>query len=737
MMRTLRFLTPLLLVIAGCNAFYDITGQPRPGPGPDPGGGDSGKVGLSQFKSAAEFQEYFTAQVAADHRFGFRTDMEGGGQVLDAEPPMGADAAAPPSQSPGETSEAPPPAGGFSTTTTQEEGVQESDIIKNDGQYIYILSSTFSYLSSSYVAPGSLLRVVQADPGESLGELASLDLEGWGQDLYLLDDKVVALTRPSISVEGPMPLAAQMIAPPMYYQSRVQVNVIDVSDHANPTIVSTTWFEGDLSSSRMIGDVLHLVVVNYPEFFLPMMEFRGDAPVVTDVSVEEILPDYEVSDAGGGSVSGDTVSWPDFYYPIDADGYGMTTVISLNINAPADFRSVGVVGYPGNVYASTQALYLTDAGYDYFGDTRPMTDLYKFAFTDDGPVLAAVGSVPGRILNQYSMSEYADHLRVATTVDATGFSEGEMTSSSNNVYVLASEGAALNIVGRVENLAPGEQIYSARFSGPRGYLVTFQQTDPLFTLDLSDPTNPVVVGELQVPGFSTFIIEMDENHLLTVGRDALTDGGFVIPQAVQLSIFDISDFAHPQLLFPAERIGEPDAWSEALYNPKALTYFAAEDLVALPVEIVNYGWGVVDGSGGGAETPRPSEPDAPDIQIEPEPQTDTLPPPQDFRGLYVYRVTPEAGFEYVGRMSTAMGDDYYYSSFTRGVFMNGNVFAVTDLGVVGAPVTAVEPASWQVTFPLPPLPDSPVDIDTGGGVVSPLPETTPATETEGSAGSAG
>ena len=695
MVRLLGWITPVLVLVCGCDAFYDLTGLPRPD-----GPGETAKVGLKQFESATEFQQYFTAQVSAEHRYN-----RGGGAVTGGVEDLAFDAgtipspdaeAAPTAPSEGSGEDAAPPED-FSTTTTQEAGVQEADIIKNDGQTIYVLSD-------------STLRIVQADPGEALQELAAVELEGHGSDLYLLDDRVVALTRPSVSVGVPEPLVAQeWIAPPFHYQSRVQVTVIDVADRAAPTIESTSWFEGNLASSRMIGDVLHLVLANYPDFYAPVIAFRDGEVAVAEVSTDEILPDFMVDAVDGEPVGGNTVDWADFYYPLDPDGYGTTTVVSMDVNDPASFRSVGVLAHPGNIYASTAALYLTDSSYDVFGDVRQLTDIYKFAFTDDGPVLEAVGAVPGRILNQYSMSEYDGYLRVATTVDRRGFFGWDGSPSTNHVYVLADEADNLNIVGRAEDLAPGEEIYSARFSGPRGYLVTFEQIDPLFTIDLSNPADPRVVGKLKVPGFSTFIIEMDENHLLTIGRNALTDGGFVLPQGVQLSIFDISNFADPQLKF-TELIGTPDAWSEALHNPKALTYFAAGDLLAVPIEIYNYGFGMPETD---VAVERRDETDT--GEDEDEPVRDILPPPDEFRGVHVYRVTPEGGFDSLGRMSTAMDGDHYYSSFTRGVFMNDNVFAVTNHGVVGAPVAAVDTAPWQVSFPQSFPDEFPWDDEEGDG----------------------
>ena len=764
MMRTMRFLTPALLLLAGCSAFWDLTGLPNPADTTPPGGGttDTAKAGLKQFGSASEFQAYFTSQVAADRGNGL-SDSQG---TLDgtSNAPTAAD----------ESGATPGPAGsegggggtrdGHSDTTTQEEGVQESDIIKNDGQYIYVLTTSYNPISSVYTGPTSTLRIVQADPGASLAEVGGVDLDGYGQELYLFDNKVIALTVPTSFVEGPAVDGAETSAPPMYFQPRVLVTVIDVTDHAAPAVASSSWFEGNLSSSRMIDQVLHLVIVNYPDFFMPLMDIRGGIPVVQDnLEVTTILPKYEVTVAGQDPVSGNMTEATDVYYPVNPDGYGMTTVLSLDIADPAGFDAVGILAYPGNVYASTSALYLTNSDYMWFwGDstTEQTTDIYKFDFTTNGPALKAVGTVPGRVLNQYSMSEYEGYLRVATTVDATGWFEEQGAPSTNHVYVLGQDGENLNIVGRLENIAEGEMIYSARFSGPRGYLVTFEQTDPLFTMDLSNPTSPQMVGRLEVPGFSTFIIELDANHLLTIGQDAhTTEDGFTIPEGVQLSIFDISDFAHPQLLFAPEKIGEPDAWSEALYNPKALTYFAEQNLLALPIEIVNWNVEVVDG-GGATPVTEPNGPTtAPAVadagtnssdesevstngddgtddtstngDVEPVEPTDPT-QPEGFRGLYVYRVTTAGGFQFLGRINTEVSEDWWnYPSFTRGVFMNGNVFAVTDLSIGGAPVeTVTETPAWSVAFPNP-YPDIFVGEGDGGTTIAEprpadeVPSTTP------------
>ena len=289
------------------------------------------------------------------------------------------------------------------------------------------------------------------------------------------------------------------------------------------------------------------------------------------------------------------------------------------------------------------------------------TDIHKIALTDDGPSYVGSGKVPGRPLDQYSFSEFNGDLRVATTSNAFTF-DG---ASSNNVYVLRENAlnGSLSIVGQLEGIAPGERIFSARFVGDKGFLVTFVQIDPLFTIDLSDPTNPVVVGELKVPGFSTFILPISETELLTIGRDA-TEEGF--PLGVQLSVFDVSDFANPTLTDKVV-LGLNGSWSEALNNPKALTWLPSRRLVAIPVTLVEAGG--EDFLGG-----------------------------LSFSGLIVHHVSTDGQFTERGRISTQPPtvnefDFFPTVAFTRGVFLDDDVFAVTPERVRGAAVSNVNGAT--------------------------------------------
>jgi hypothetical protein len=338
---------------------------------------------------------------------------------------------------------------------------------------------------------------------------------------------------------------------------------------------------------------------------------------------------------------------------------------------------------------------------------------------------------------------------VATTVRPGGF----VSQPHNDVYVLEQQGDELVTVGSVEGIAPRETIQAARFIGDRGFVVTFESIDPIFTLDLSDPTQPALVGELEVPGFSTFIVPMDEDHLLTVGQ-YIPDGSAVFrPWSVQLSIFDVSDFAQPVLSHNLVIGEETGAYSEALYNPKAFTYFAQEGKIALPVSIyedVPYfvegiddvvdvlvepggdGAGMTDGgmtsgSSGSAGEPvddpgrdedgvNETEPNKPaddfdDADVSDDPVVEPSEPPVSidepyvrggFDGLIVLDVSAAGGFNELTRISTRFEDaGYYGGSFTRGVFVGPDVLAVTDVGIRGETLAVDDDVSFELLLGTP------------------------------------
>lgn len=341
---------------------------------------------------------------------------------------------------------------------------------------------------------------------------------------------------------------------------------------------------------------------------------------IESTTIEDWLPlAFEVR--GEARAVAPVVACERVHRPGERAGFGVTSVISLDLGAPdAPRQDPAVVTGAGVVYAGQGGLYVATPnhaglfrgvgveddvavgggtemppeasddedspgmgsrgmGLVVADDDREATQLHRFDIADaTAPArYVASGRVFGTPLNPFSLSEHQGHLRIATT--ERPLDEGETV---NHLFVLglgadADGDPALVVTGQITDLAPTEQIYAARFQGERGFLVTFRQVDPLFTLDLSDPTRPAVVGELKVPGFSTYLHPLGADHLIGVGQSA-DEGGRVT--GMQLSLFDVSDFARPALAH-AHPLGE--GWSDALYDHHAFTYWAPEALLMLPI----------------------------------------------------------------------------------------------------------------------------------------------------------
>ncbi len=720
---------------------------------------ETGSAQLKRFTSEQDLAKYLTDQVAKRNQrvqleTFFRGEVAFDAVSADGQGGAGGDVSLAPSAPGGETVAVNSASGdeSFSGTTIQEVGVDESDVVKTDGTNFYLISD-------------NKLRIIQATPPEAMAELASVDLEGYGQELYLLDNRVVALTQTfggfiiiddfnfqvdgSVSSEAQPPtqvddvdtslsvigIQGRMTSPdllptPSFERPKTFVTVIDITDPSSPAMVSKTIYDGSMSSSRMIDGTLHVVVSNFQSYYVDVFPELGRAGFNATVSDPNfVLPRFEQTIGDGPATEGPLVTWQELYRPTDPDGFGVVAVVSMDVAGDSSFKAVGVIAEPGLIYSSRKALYLTDTNYTFDNVQRETTDIYKFAYGDGAAKPVAVGTIKGRIINQYAMGEQDDNLRVASTLSATFGVTGQTAASSNSVYVLSDMEGALQTVGQLEGIASGETIQSARFLGSRGYLVTFRRVDPFFTLDLSDPTNPQMIGELKVPGFSTFIVPMDENHLLTVGQ-YIPEEGLFGPWGVQLSIFDVTDFANPTLSFQAIIGDQTGASSEALSNPKAFTYFAEQDLVALPISIFNgpvfldgpfIGDGVdggvdigvdigVGGGSGSSEGPVATVDDpvsAEPAQVASDPVNGgegvSLESPildQGFEGLVVFRATAEDGFEELGRVSTRFKTEgFFYSSYTRGIFIDDNVFAVTDRGVHGSDLADLSSIEYELYLP--------------------------------------
>ena len=362
------------------------------------------------------------------------------------------------------------------------------------------------------------------------------------------------------------------------------------------------------------GDDETIQVESYEEAYA-VLASEAYADQINKLTLDQMLPkvaEVTTNAAGEKTVEfGNLASCEKHYLPSVEAGMNLVSVLSVDMGAPAEPGTTAtVIGEGGQIYASANAIYIASnlwngwlGGVPGAMEDFEVTAIHKFDITTDGSeaVYAGTGKIAGSVLNQFSMSEFEGHLRIAHT--RRDWDTGE---SENRVSVLADNGEGqLETVGALEGLAPGEDIYSARFMGDKGYVVTFETVDPLFTIDLSEPTNPTLVGELKIPGFSTYIHPMGDDHLLTIGQHTVENewGGFWV-EGIQLTIFDVSDFANPK---QAHKIVlDNAAWSSAVYDSKAFTFHSDTGLLAIPLSA----WGDL-----GMDFPGMNEGSAPDAEI--------------------------------------------------------------------------------------------------------------------------
>lgn len=461
---------------------------------------------------------------------------------------------------------------GYSSTNVQEAGVDEPDVVKSDGK---VLVSVV----------GGRLHVVDVT-GDAPRVVGALDLPpSWGEPQLLLAGTRALVLSPAGS--SMMPFEARRVAglrgPEV---TTTQVHVVDLSAPSSPRIVSTVDLQGQLVAARMVDGVARVVVRSQPMlrgFTMPADDSaesrasaeRNNRDVVASSSVEDWVPSYAVVDGVSGATirGGRLASCADVFRQGDPAGAATVSVTSIDPRDPEPRGTASVVGGGDLVYATASNLYVTTSEWTDDGRVPATTRIHRFSIADAAAArYEGSGSVPGRLLDQFSMSESAGVLRVASTVDG-----GPGTASV--VTTLAVREGSLPELGSVGGLGHGEQIYAVRFLGDTGYVVTFRRTDPLYVVDLRDPAHPAVRGELKIPGYSAYLHPVGDGLLLGVGQDADPATGRV--SGGQVSLFDVSDPASPARLSTAALGG---GWSEIESDHHAFLWWPATGLAAVPVQ---------------------------------------------------------------------------------------------------------------------------------------------------------
>ncbi len=460
-----------------------------------------------------------------------------------------------------------------STTNVHEAGVDEPDLVKTDGERVVSIVD-------------GVLRVVDVATRKQTAAMRIED--GYPTQLLLAGDRALVMTSGGgvaydsgpVPRDEPPPPGKPMPSDTFPHGSRIVL--VDLTGAGK--VLGTLSVDGAYLDARQVGAVARVVVrsaprlrFTYPEFDQnPAAALLSNKEVVARSTTADWLPRYELF-TGAGTTSGQLTPCADVTHPAEYTATAMLTVLTFDLGEDLGTGDPVTIVADGNtVYGTGTSLYVADdhvahgmAGGPAGGDAR--TEVYQFDVSAPGkPVYVASGAVDGSLLNQYSLSEHEGYLRVATT----SFGGGESQSS---VTVLRRAGEVLERVGRVGGLGVGERIYAVRYFGDTAYVVTFRQTDPLYTVDLSDPRAPKVTGELKITGYSAYLHPAGDGRLIGVGQEADPDGRVT---GAQLSLFDTTDPAG------ARRLAQyhlPGGWTEVEGDPHAFLYWPDKGLVVLPV----------------------------------------------------------------------------------------------------------------------------------------------------------
>jgi len=437
----------------------------------------------------------------------------------------------------------------YSKTNIQVEGVDEADVVKTDGEYLYL-------------AMGDRLVIVKAYPAGEARILSQIEIDGTLRGLYINNNRLVLFVDEGQNYYYWKSEEDRNATPDS--EAGTSIRIYDVSDRENPVSKREVQVEGMYWNSRMINDYVYVVAHAYTaeqngEIELPTLYCDGEP---MEMKATEILHSPE----------------PDY-------SYMFTLIVAVNVQddaADPTYQSL-LLGAASNLYVSSTNIYVTfPTPWESYGireeSYAEKTSIHRLRIDGSEIEYEASGEVNGRVLNQFSMDEHDGNFRIATT---TGFSWDGQARSASHVFVLDED---LEIVGRLEGLAPGEEIYSARFMGSRCYLVTFQKIDPLFVIDLNNPRSPKVLGELKITGYSDYLHPYDENHVIGIGKETIEaeEGNFAWYQGLKISLFDVSDVSNP-VEVGKYIIGDRGTDSPILRDHKALLFDREKNLLVIPV----------------------------------------------------------------------------------------------------------------------------------------------------------
>jgi len=517
----------------------------------------------------------------------------------------------------------------FSKTNIQVDGVDEPDIVKTDGTYIYLVSEEKVYILKAY-------------PPEKAQLLSTIAFDNTPNNIFINGNKLVVFA--TVYSEG------------KWYSPHAAIYLYDVSNKSDPILIKTVSINGSHVDARMVDSYVYMIA---SESIYSIYQ-NGNIRIPTisvDNETAKILPT---------SI---------YYIEIPEPTEAMIHIVALDLNSREIEQKSFMIGDSQTIFVSRENIYIThctyrpwilNSWYQGANGENEFTIIHKISINNGDIEYVAQGKVSGHVLNQFSMDEHNGYFRIATTVGNVW--DG---SSRNNVYILDDK---LNQVGAIENIAPGEKIHSARFMGDKAYLVTFKKVDPFFTLDLSDPYHPKVLGKLKIPGYSDYLHPYDENHIIGIGKEtveALPEEkesrrlDFAWYQGLKIALFDVSDFEHPKEVARVV-IGDRGTYSPVLYNHKALLFDREKNLLVIPVTVYEINDAVKEQHGG---------------------YTGSTYGEFTFQGVYIYHISPDDGFVFKGRIThrrsnESLGGYYWYwdsdTTIERSLYIGNTLYTISD-----------------------------------------------------------
>src|SRR5213594_3645210 len=489
-----------------------------------------------------------------------------------------------------------------SETNQQVSGVDELDNVKNDGQYIYTITN-------------NTVAIIQAYPTTNARLLSRVTVNGTLQGIFVVGKRLVIVSQLSrypyqydagsaklttVGTGVAQPSTIATIYPIPSFTATTSLFVFDISSRSNPVITTKIEINGTLAGARLIGNYVYLVATQpvfcYGEILLPEQIVNGQVVKATPTQV--------------------------YHSYIVDQGYSFTTIVGFDMtqNNPSPVAKIYLIGATSTIYVSLHDIYLTQPVWS----QSQQTIVHRISIDGLAITYQATGAVPGHVLNQFSMDEYNGYLRIATTNccsqsgDPMSLAYAPGSQQEPTVYVLAK---SLHTTGKLEGLSPGEQIYSARFTGDKAYLVTFKRTDPLFVIGLRDPAKPTVLGQLNVTGVSDYLQPYDETHLIGIGQsgtDVVWENA-VRFTGLKISLFNVTDPKQPTET-SRYLIGGPGTSSPAITDHKAVLFDKTLNLLVIPVEIT----------------------------AQPQDATYWYSYQPIWQGAYVFNITPNKGFVFKG-----------------------------------------------------------------------------------------